>query len=84
MDEQKNVTLRTTGKAKYLGQSAYIMGELSKHLWMDGKKFRVTIDLDPETGRFEIVRETFDANELSREPAVPMRPGMTMNLGERG
>ena len=48
---------KTVGKVDAIGKAAAIMGKLSKHLWMDGKKFRVTIDCDPETGRFEIIRQ---------------------------
>ena len=50
---------RFTGKAGALGATAAIMGELSKQLWMDGKKFRVTIDCDTEKNGLEIVRQDF-------------------------
>ncbi len=42
-----------------MGESAALMNELSKHLWVKGKRFRVTIDCDPEADRFVITREDF-------------------------
>lgn len=57
MNKQTSTRMKTTGKSDAIGTAAAIMRELSKHLWMDGKKFRVTIDCDPETNRFEIIRQ---------------------------
>lgn len=56
MTAEEGVSLITSGKADDIGAAAAIMTYLAQHLWMDGKKFRVTIDCDPETNRFEIVR----------------------------
>lgn len=41
-------------------EAAAIMRELSKQLWPNGKKFRVTIECDPETNRFKMTREDFN------------------------
>lgn len=47
------------GKDEILGKAGAIMSELGKMLWIDGKKFRVTIECDPELGLFEMKRDDF-------------------------
>ncbi len=47
------------GKDETLGKAGAIMSELGKMLWLDGKKFRVTIECDPELGLFEMKRDDF-------------------------
>ena len=47
------------GKDEILGKAGVIMSELGKMLWLDGKKFRVTIECDPELGLFEMKRDDF-------------------------
>ena len=47
------------GKRRNPGKASAIMVELGKMLWMDGKKFRVTIECDPELGLFEMKRDDF-------------------------
>lgn len=44
------------GKLHYMEHSAVVLLELGKLLWPSGKKFRVTIECDPEAGRFEAKR----------------------------
>lgn len=44
------------GKLNYMEHGAVILYELGKLLWPNGKKFRVTIECDPEAGRFEAKR----------------------------
>ncbi len=41
---------------KVLGGAAAVLGELSKLLWTNGKRFQVVIDCDPTTGKVEMVR----------------------------
>lgn len=45
------------GKLHYMEIGALMMYEIGRLLWGDNKKFRVTIECDPETGRFEAKRE---------------------------
>lgn len=45
------------GKLRYMEYGAVMLFELGKILWPGEKKFRVTIECDPETGRFEAKRE---------------------------
>lgn len=45
------------GKLHYMEHSAVVLLELGKLLWPGGKKFRVTIECDPETEQFEARRE---------------------------
>lgn len=45
------------GEDEILGKAGVIMAELGKMLWIDRKKFRVTIECDPELGLFEIRRD---------------------------
>lgn len=47
------------GKDEILGKAGAVMAELGKMLWVDGKKFRVTIECDPELGLFEMKRDDF-------------------------
>lgn len=49
----------THGNLGLIGISAVIMQELGNLLWVNGKKFRVTIEYDPDTGSFEAKREEF-------------------------
>lgn len=60
MDKQMNLVLRTRGKTENIGTAAAVMRELSRHIWMNGKKFRVTIDCDPRANQFEISRYEFN------------------------
>ncbi len=46
-----------SGKLCYMEHGAVMLYELGRLLWPDGKKFRVTIECDPEMGRFEARRE---------------------------
>ena len=46
-----------SGKLNYMEIAALMMFEIGKLLWGDDKKFRVTIECNPETGRFEARRE---------------------------
>lgn len=57
---RKSVRLKTTGRATTMGAGAALMNELSKHLLVKGKRFRVTIDCDPDADRFVITREDFN------------------------
>lgn len=45
------------GRLRYMQYGAVMMFELGKFLWPDGKKFRVTIECDPERGDFVAKRE---------------------------
>ena len=56
---RKGVNIKTMGRATTMGEGAALMGELIEYLWVKGKRFRVTIDCDPEANRFEITREDF-------------------------
>ncbi len=47
------------GSVKALGYSSCLLHEMGKLLWVTDKKFRVTVECDPETGRFTAVREDF-------------------------
>lgn len=51
------VQRRLGGKLNYMEHGAVMLFELGKLLWPSGKKFRVTVECDPETGRFEAKRE---------------------------
>ncbi len=55
--ESRPVTHRLGGKLDYIEHGAVMLFELGRLLWPSGKKFRVTIECDPETGRFEARRE---------------------------
>ncbi len=54
---------KTTGKADMIAVAAIIMREISDLLWMNGKKFRITIECDPETNSFTIIRHDFKESE---------------------
>ncbi len=50
-------TNNLSGKVKVLEYGSCLLYELGKLLWVEDKKFRVTIECDPETGKFTAVRE---------------------------
>ncbi len=55
--ESKLVTHGLGGKLDYMEHGAVMLFELGRLLWPSGKKFRITIECDPETGRFKASRE---------------------------
>lgn len=50
---------RISGRLSLLECGITLLHELSKLLWYDDKKFRVTIECDPDAGRFSAKREDF-------------------------
>lgn len=50
-------TNNLSGKVNALEYGSCLLYELGKLLWVEDKKFRVTIECDPETGRFTATRE---------------------------
>ena len=47
-----------SGLLDHMESASCVMYQLGQLLWATGEKFRVTIECDPETGRFEAKRET--------------------------
>jgi len=55
--ESQPVSYGLDGKLHCMEHGAVMLFELGRLLWPSGKKFRVTIECDPGTGRFEARRE---------------------------
>ena len=67
------------GNLHYMEVGAAMMFELGKVLWAGERKYRVTIECDPETGKFEAKRED---EPLERRPVwrggrLPPETGVT-------
>ena len=56
--EQKEPSVyNASGRRSVLSEGVLLMRFLEQILWDNGKQFRVTIECDPEAGRFELNRE---------------------------
>lgn len=60
IEEQPSPTISNiNGRLSVLEHGIVLLHELSKLLWYEDKKFRVTIECDPDTGKFSAKREDF-------------------------